>query len=904
MPVNALTTEASLKVGPILLDTLVKHYFDRHKKTTADGKPITPLRQDELMYDEVFNVVKSFLRAASFHTVEDVQGFANTRTPAPPWVRVVRLVVPMSSCDDAAKHLITALGGEEAARRVVGGVKWWQVRGINGVDAQWITAKKDWQEAKRRKEKTTQTESIPTSADTPGEKIADSATYQKDMDEMRCILYAHGGGYYFGSVDQERYSIQRHARKINGRVFAVNYRLAPQYPFPCALQDLLAAYLFLIRPPPGSAHCAVNPAHIVVAGDSAGGGLSLALLQIIRDSGLPMPAGGFLISPWCDLTHSFSSVHTNTATDVIPEWGLSLQKPSVLWPPPPEELSNRVHASLRSRIREVLRTDEVFDPTATMLSMAQSPTADGHPVDVGTTTSLPTLSPQHPDQTVSLTARCGEKLSTSNQLHFYTQNSLLPHPLVSPVLSYLGGLPPLLIIASDKEVLRDEIIYMAHKAANPGKYPIKGETRSLYPVLNGIEERHKPTKVHLQVYDDAAHVLPVLFSFTTPAKFCFRAIATFCKHVTGIAPTTKSPPSSPSSPRSSSFSSLVSRSSFGTRNSKTKTRKESIDMVSSGDAVESRTPESLKRQSMRRSLSASIYRATSGMRPRAPPRTRSEVGVEGAAAESPPPLPHTEESSTSDVAGPRFHAEPLSLRKEDDITTLTAGHPHVYGELSGAPWDGTMIRERVSTQGVIRPLESEDELGALTVESDIIGRLSELTLRRYLEAQAKFDKKFAHTIRTIEKDRRHNLKLAKKDVKRNMAVLHHALMRDEEGSVGTPQGLKEGLLASSGSWAWAWALDGEERPPPSSIVSRRDTAEARRLAKVADQALLQDDQALSGNRFWSAVVNFLTITPDRDKAGDNGIPRLKKRASRISRFLHREQPVVDKEKSVSQASVE
>jgi len=65
MPVNALTTEAGLKVGPVVLETLIKHYFDRRKKTTPDGKPRTPLRQDELMYDEVFNVVKSFLRAAS-----------------------------------------------------------------------------------------------------------------------------------------------------------------------------------------------------------------------------------------------------------------------------------------------------------------------------------------------------------------------------------------------------------------------------------------------------------------------------------------------------------------------------------------------------------------------------------------------------------------------------------------------------------------------------------------------------------------------------------------------------------------------------------------------------------------------------------------------------------------------
>jgi acetyl esterase/lipase len=58
----------------------------------------------------------------------------------------------------------------------------------------------------------------------------------------------------------------------------------------------------------------VRPERIVIAGDSAGGGLSLALLQVIRDSGLPAPAGGVLISPWCDFTHSFPSIITNTDT--------------------------------------------------------------------------------------------------------------------------------------------------------------------------------------------------------------------------------------------------------------------------------------------------------------------------------------------------------------------------------------------------------------------------------------------------------------------------------------------------------------------------------------------------------------------------------------------------------------
>ena len=66
------------------------------------------------------------------HTIEELQEFSNMRTPSPPWVHVVRLSVPMSCCDEAAKHLIKALGGEEMTKKTVGGTKWWQVRGFNG----------------------------------------------------------------------------------------------------------------------------------------------------------------------------------------------------------------------------------------------------------------------------------------------------------------------------------------------------------------------------------------------------------------------------------------------------------------------------------------------------------------------------------------------------------------------------------------------------------------------------------------------------------------------------------------------------------------------------------------------------------------------------------------------------
>jgi acetyl esterase/lipase len=80
------------------------------------------------------------------------------------------------------------------------------------------------------------------------------------------------------------------------------------------------------------------------------------------------------------------------------------------------------------------------------------------PIDVGATTHVPSIDPAH-SETILLTTKSGEHLKVDKQVHLYALNSQLVHPLISPALSYLGGLPPLLIIASEKEVLRDEIIY-------------------------------------------------------------------------------------------------------------------------------------------------------------------------------------------------------------------------------------------------------------------------------------------------------------------------------------------------------------------------------------------------------------------------------------------------------------
>ncbi|KAJ7686541.1 hypothetical protein B0H17DRAFT_1013522 [Mycena rosella] len=920
---NHLTTQAGLKIGPIVLETLVKHYFDRLRRKTQEDKdnPVTQLRQDELLYDEAFSIVKAFLDAASYHTVEDVQAFGNTRTPSPPWVHVVRLIVPVSCCDDAAQYLITALGGEDVARQMVGGCKWWQVRGVPGVDAQWVTARKDWQEAKRRYKMYNKSK---TTSETPVDPAADSSPYEEHMDAMRCILYSHGGGYYFGSVDQERYSIQRHARKINGRVFAINYRLAPQYPFPCALQDLIAAYLYLIRPPPGASHRPVNPAHIVVAGDSAGGGLTLALLQVLRDTGLPLPAGGVLISPWCDLTHSFPSIHTNTATDVIPEFGLSFQKPSSLWPPPPEAMSRRVHASLRTWIRNTFNhhdssrppTPPPAAPSASMISIVV-PEAPVSPiaVDVGTTKAIP-----RDTEIITLTAKSGEELRIDKQIHLYAQNSLLVHPLISGALSYLGGLPPLLIIASDKEVLRDEIIYTAHKAANPEKYPIKDEIRAMYPSLDGIETKYGPTKVHLQVYDDTAHVLPVLFSFTTPGKFCYRAIATFCRDVTGMRQPPQRQGSSatprqekfdlsqlpplPPSPFSPSF-----KSGEDTDGPEPVPHKEETLQVPKEKGVRrARSAISPKRLSVFRSstLPPSIPNSSGSQLGGMPETTTPESSDRGGSYFSyfGSSSSSKNDSTSSDVAGPRFPHSGAPTPQPMDGERM-AGDPAVY---AAAEWKAgpAMLRERVSTRGVLRALEPEAELLAFSIPPEHIGVVSELAVRRFLAGTARFDSKFAGTIKTVEKHRQRNLERARKDTVRNMSVLQNFIGREADSkaraqSAGdeemdkTVMGVKDGLLAASGSWSWAWALDTNENPPPSSIVSRRDTQEALRLARIADQPMMEGaegrDHPMSANNLWSVVVNFLTVTPDKDKpkkAEDGGVEdgkTLVKRKSTLSRIF-------------------
>ncbi|RQG99901.1 alpha/beta hydrolase [Paraburkholderia dinghuensis] len=124
----------------------------------------------------------------------------------------------------------------------------------------------------------------------------------------RTILYLHGGGYYFCSPKSHRTITFGLAPRAQADVFSLDYRLAPEHPFPAAHDDALAAYRQLLAE-------GRRAGSIVIAGDSAGGGLALATLVALRDAGDPLPAGALLYSPWTDLACTGASLRENDGHD-------------------------------------------------------------------------------------------------------------------------------------------------------------------------------------------------------------------------------------------------------------------------------------------------------------------------------------------------------------------------------------------------------------------------------------------------------------------------------------------------------------------------------------------------------------------------------------------------------------
>ncbi|KAE8354649.1 Alpha/Beta hydrolase protein [Aspergillus coremiiformis] len=294
---------------------------------------------------------------------------------------------------------------------------------------------------------------------------------------------------------------------------STQYRLAPQFPFPCSLHDCLAAYLFLLN-----AH---KPEEIIFAGDSAGGGMALSLLVILRDQGLPLPAGAILISPWVDLTHSFPSIVGDNPGDYIPPCGFR-HKPSAAWPPPNTDEMDAIKKGLGKRPATDNSTREAIPPKG---SRAEETAVMGYSVHGHSSVREP-VNAAHEPSNLEIPID-GKTVEIKDQIHMYTTNQLLTHPLVSPVLQpSLGGLPPLQILSGGGEMLRDEQFYVAHKAANPTAYPPNDAYLDEHDPEREILHKYAATHVQLQVWDDLCHVATTL-SFTHPAKYMFRSIAQF-----------------------------------------------------------------------------------------------------------------------------------------------------------------------------------------------------------------------------------------------------------------------------------------------------------------------------------------------------------------------------------------
>lgn len=124
------------------------------------------------------------------------------------------------------------------------------------------------------------------------------------------ILYLHGGAYTLGSINTHRELVARLSRSTGMRALVINYRLAPEHPYPAALEDATMAYRWLLTQ-------GIEPAQIIIAGDSAGGGLTLATLLALRATGELLPAGAICISPWTDLACTGECVHEKAPLDKI-----------------------------------------------------------------------------------------------------------------------------------------------------------------------------------------------------------------------------------------------------------------------------------------------------------------------------------------------------------------------------------------------------------------------------------------------------------------------------------------------------------------------------------------------------------------------------------------------------------
>ncbi|KAG7099690.1 hypothetical protein E1B28_001512 [Marasmius oreades] len=175
--------------------------------------------------------------------------------------------------------------------------------GTRLLSGEWVVGRKTWQKLQAEWE---------AGRSEKGKYSSISEPPKKQTRHERVILYIHGGAYYVSSAAAQRIVSIPLSKYTDCRVFAVDYRLAPETCFPGPLHDVVSAYFRLVE----DLH--IPPANVVLAGDSAGGGLCLALLMYLRDNDYALPSAAILMSPWVDLTMSCESWDSNAPYDVVP----------------------------------------------------------------------------------------------------------------------------------------------------------------------------------------------------------------------------------------------------------------------------------------------------------------------------------------------------------------------------------------------------------------------------------------------------------------------------------------------------------------------------------------------------------------------------------------------------------
>ncbi|KAI0169050.1 alpha/beta hydrolase fold-domain-containing protein [Hypoxylon sp. FL1284] len=290
---------------PLIIKVILLHILGRSESA----------RYLDLRSDVTVAVLRSMLSPAKPQSIAEVQAMT-LRDPGVKgrmWVSTAASQVPPENgARDALRAAIDGLRGPEQE-----GAPPLEIPDVVPVEAEWTGHR------------------AAATRDSRPPAIPEDHKYREMMKECTSpatILYFHGGAYYLCDPATHRPFVARLARLTGGRVYSVRYRLAPRHPFPAAVLDALVSYLTLLYPPPGAAHAPVAPEHIVLAGDSAGGNLCLALqltiLELRRQGRrvawfgasreVPLPGGVASLSPWVDLVQSMPSLTGNAAWDYLP----------------------------------------------------------------------------------------------------------------------------------------------------------------------------------------------------------------------------------------------------------------------------------------------------------------------------------------------------------------------------------------------------------------------------------------------------------------------------------------------------------------------------------------------------------------------------------------------------------